>query len=193
MYLFFRMLLDVSFVIMTLPLALLFFIIIAIAIKIDSKGPIFYTQKRTGKNGKQFKIYKFRTMKLNGRKDDINFKYDSRLVTKTGMFLRKHRFDELPQLLNVLKGEMSIIGPRPEVIGYYSECAKYLPFYTKRSMLPPGITGWAQINYKHTDKIEDAYKKLEYDLFYVFNLSFLLDLKICMKTVWVVFKGNGAR
>lgn len=168
-----------------------FWPIIAIIIKAESKGPVFFTQLREGKNSKKFKLYKFRTM----RSEDNNFaptkEKDSR-VTKFGNFMRKTRIDELPQLLNVLKGDMSLIGPRPERPELSVELEKNVPFYKQRLMVKPGITGWDQVSGEyHSPSIEDTYKKLQFDLYYIKNQSPLLDISIFFKTIMTVFLHQG--
>lgn len=175
-------------------LAFLFplFLIIALAIKLDSKGPVFYRQKRVGYLGTEFWCIKFRTMvedaeKLTG--PVLAEKEDPR-ITRVGKILRKYRIDELPQLINILKGEMSLVGPRPERPEFCREFEKEIPFYRYRYLVRPGATGLAQIYGRYET---DAYNKLKYDLVYIFNLSFFLDVLILLKTLNIVFTGKGAR
>jgi len=180
-------------------LSLIFFIFLAlifpfafVAIKLDDRGPIFYSQKRTGKNGKQFKVYKFRTMRVDAEKDGAKFasKNDAR-ITGVGKFLRLTRIDELPQIINVLKGEMSFVGPRPEQPGFVEELKKMMPFYDVRHIIKPGLTGWAQINYQYAATLEENLKKLQYDLFYIKNRSLVLDGLILLKTLNIISKLRG--
>ncbi len=159
--------------------------IIAIFIKIEDRGPIFYLQERVGLNGKVFKIIKFRSMikdaeLLTGPK--FAEENDER-ITRIGKILRKFGLDEIPQFINVLKGEMNIIGPRPERPIFVERMKKVIPYYELRHIIKPGITGWAQINYKYGDTIEDGKEKLKYDLYYIFFKLFLLDLIIIFSTL----------
>ena len=172
----------------TLPLTLL----TAIAIKIDSPGPIFYSQVRTGLNSKKFKVYKFRSMYQNAEQLGVQWtqKKDPR-ITKVGRLLRLTRIDELPQLWNILKGEMSLVGPRPERPEFDAQLRKEIPYYDVRYLVKPGITGWAQVCYSYGASIEDAYQKVAYDLYYIKNYSLLLDAAIALKTIRVVILGKG--
>ncbi len=169
-----------------------FFPLIMAAIKLDSPGPILYCQNRIGKNGKNFTLFKFRTMDENAEKTGTAWtvKKDPR-ITKVGNWLRKFRLDELPQLLNVLIGEMALIGPRPEEKSLVETFKKEIPFYEYRYLVLPGITGWAQVNYENTCSLEGAFEKLQYDLFYVKNFSIVLDMVIILKTIRVVLFGLG--
>jgi exopolysaccharide biosynthesis polyprenyl glycosylphosphotransferase len=177
-------------IIMTAPIAL----IAALLIKLTAPGPVLYLQKRTGLNGKPFIMYKFRTMRLDAEKPNkprwacVN---DDR-VFPVGRFLRRYRIDELPQLVNVLKNEMSIIGPRPERPYFTWKLMKTIPFYSQRLKAKPGLTGWAQVNYQYTDTVSGAKEKLLYDLFYVKNVSLTLDFLIAIKTFRVILTGHGA-
>ena len=166
-------------------------IITAVIIKLSSRGPIFFTQTRVGKNDKVFKVIKFRSMIVNAEPQGAVYatENDPR-VTAFGKIMRKLRIDELPQLWNVLKGEMSFIGPRPEFV---NELHREIKFYSLRHSVPPGITGWAQINYRYGASKEDTMEKLRYDLYYVKNCSFLLDIHILLMTIRVVVFGKGAR
>jgi exopolysaccharide biosynthesis polyprenyl glycosylphosphotransferase len=167
---------------------------VALLIKLDSKGPVFYSQERVGMNGKNFKMMKFRTMKTDAEATGIKWaqKNDSR-VTRVGKYLRRFRVDELPQILNVLKGEMGIVGPRPERPEFVAKLKVQIPYYDLRTLVPPGITGWAQIRYPYAASLEEAREKLHYDLWYVKHLSVLLDLSILFHTAKVVLFGRGAR
>ena len=174
--------------IITLPLTVL----TAIAIKIDSPGPIFYSQVRTGLNSKKFKVYKFRSMYQNAEQMGVQWaqEKDPR-ITKIGRLLRLTRMDELPQLWNILKGEMSLVGPRPERPEFDAQLRKEIPYYDVRYLVKPGITGWAQVCYPYGASIEDAYQKVAYDLYYIKNYSLLLDAAIALKTVRVILLGKG--
>jgi exopolysaccharide biosynthesis polyprenyl glycosylphosphotransferase len=171
-----------------LPIA----IIAAIAIGIDSSGPIFYSQVRTGLNGRKFKVYKFRSMYQDAEKRGIQWAStkDPR-ITRVGRILRAMRIDELPQLWNVLKGDMSLIGPRPERPEFDSKLREEIPYYDVRYLVKPGITGWAQVMYDYGASVEDAYQKVAYDLYYIKNYSLLLDMAIALKTIRTVILGKG--
>lgn len=175
-------------VLFTLP----FWILIAIVIYLGDRGKVFFVQERTGLNGKSFRLYKFRTMVVDADKIGaaVTYKNDPR-ITRVGRFIRKSRLDELPQLINVLKGDMSFIGPRPESIGLTEKYQKIIPYYDIRAMVKPGVTGWAQIMYPATDSIEGAQKKLEYDIYYIKNYSLVLDFYILLRTLRVVLNCSG--
>lgn len=179
-----------SFLIITLPL----FLFIGIAIKLDSKGPVFYRQKRVGLNGSIFEVVKFRTMKV-GTEKDRRFagKKDDPRITRVGKVIRRTRLDEIPQMWNVLKGEMSLIGPRALMVEEVEEFEKKVPYFSIRHAIKPGVTGWAQVNYPHGASAEDALEKLKYDLFYIKNLSPFLDFHIMLRTIRVMLFGKGAR
>jgi len=174
----------------TLPILL----IAIILIKITSPGPVLYLQKRTGLNGRSFVMYKLRTMNTNAEKGKRPrwAKINDRRITPVGRFLRFSRIDELPQLINVLKNEMSLIGPRPERPYFTAKLVRKIPFYAERLQVKPGITGWAQVNFRYAATEEDSEKKLVYDLFYIQNMSFSLDFLIALKTLKVVLTGRGA-
>ena len=177
-------------IVLCLPLWLL----IAIIIKIDSKGPVFYMQSRSGRNGKLFKIIKFRSMVLNAESNTGPVwaeKKDSR-ITSFGRFLRRLHIDETPQLINILKGDMSIVGPRPERPYFVDKLKKTYPFYSRRLKIRPGVTGWAQINQPFDTNVKDVHQKLKYDFYYIENLSLRLDLHITFRTIWVVLRGHKA-
>lgn len=164
----------------------------AIAIRLDSPGPIFYSQLRSGLHGKPFRVYKFRSMYQDAETRGAQWasERDPR-ITRVGHWLRILRIDELPQLWNVLKGEMSLIGPRPERPEFDQELAQKIPHYTVRYTVKPGITGWAQVMYPYGASVDDAREKLAYDLYYIKNYSLGLDLLIAFKTVYVVIFGKG--
>ena len=167
-------------------------LITTIAIKLDSPGSVFYSQSRTGQNMKPFRVYKFRSMYQDAEKRGVQWasERDPR-ITRVGNVIRLVRIDELPQLWNVLRGDMSMIGPRPERPEFDKKLAKEIPHYTVRYMLKPGITGWAQVLYPYGASVNDAYEKLAYDLYYIKNHSFWLDLAIVFKTLRVVLLGKG--
>ena len=169
-------------------------ILTAIAIKLELHGPVFYRQRRTGLNGETFDVIKFRSMTVNAEENGAVWakKTDLR-VTRVGKIIRKLRIDEIPQMWNVLKGEMSFIGPRPERPEFVSVLNEKIHYYSLRHSVRPGITGWAQVTYPYGASEEDALEKLQYDLFYIKNLSLLLDFHILLKTVKVVLWGRGAR
>ena len=158
-----------------------------------NKGPLFYTQERVGKKGKLFKIFKLRSMVVNAEKDGAVWadKNDSR-VTAFGKFLRKTRLDEFPQFINILKGEMSVIGPRPERPVFVDQLAKEIPFYPTRHILKPGLTGWAQVNTSYGASVDESLLKLQYDLYYIKHRNIFLDLNIIIKTLSTVlfFRGQ---
>lgn len=166
--------------------------IIGILIKIGSPGPIFYRQKRVGKNGKIFEIIKFRSMVRDAEKNGAQWanEKDER-ITRVGKILRRSRLDELPQLWNVLKGEMSFIGPRPERPEFISELQKQIPHYAMRHLVKPGLSGWAQIKFPYGASVNDAMEKLQYDLYYIKNRSFVLDLAILARTIALVISREG--
>ncbi len=177
-------------IIASLPIMLL----TAIAIKLDSRGPIFYTQERVGRGDERFKIVKFRSMKTDAEKDGPVWARESdNRVTRVGRIIRKLRIDELPQFFNVLRGEMSFIGPRPERPEFVFMLAREIPFYSQRHLVKPGLTGWAQIRYPYGASVKDAMEKLQYDLYYIKNQSPVLDLIIIFETVRIVIFGRGAR
>lgn len=158
-----------------------------------SRGPIFYLQERVGKNGKLFNIIKFRTMITDAEKYS-GPKYASEndeRITRVGKILRRTRLDELPQFINILKGEMNLIGPRPEREVFIQELSKAIPFFKIRNTIKPGLTGWAQVNYKYTSDPDDTLVKLQYDLYYIKNRSVLLDLSILFRTIAVILKLKG--
>ncbi len=178
-----------------LALALPFLPLAALLIKADSPGPVFFYQTRTGLGGRPFTLIKLRTMRADAERATGACwagRNDSR-VTRVGRFLRKTRLDELPQLVNVLFGHMSLIGPRPERPEFIRELEKSIPFYPERHCVKPGITGWAQVRYRYGASAEDALEKLRFDLYYIKNQSFLLDMEIILRTIGVVLLGSGAR
>ncbi len=175
-----------------IALSLPLYPLIALAIKLDSAGPIFYSQTRLGKLGRPFRIIKFRTMVKNAETNGPEWaKPNDSRITKVGKFLRRTRLDELPQLFNVLWGEMSIVGPRPERPEFIKELEKTIPFYRQRLLTKPGVTGWAQVNYKYSSDVKGALEKLQFDLYYIKNRSFYLDLTIILKTIKIILTAKG--
>ncbi len=183
--------LAVILLILLSPLILL----IAVAIKLDSRGPVIFSQERVGERNRIYRMHKFRSMvedaeKLSGpvwaEEDDLR-------ITRVGRIIRRLRLNEIPQLWNVLKGEMSFVGPRPERAFFVEQLADQVPYYRERSFVKPGITGWAQVCYGYGASVEDAIEKLNYDLFYIKNMSTLMDLMIVMRTIKIVLFGHGVR
>jgi sugar transferase (PEP-CTERM system associated) len=188
---------DLMAVLLLLPIALPMMLLAAVMIFIESlgRGSVLYTQARVKQDGELFQIYKFRSMAVDAEKDGIArwaTKNDSR-VTRVGSMLRKCRLDELPQLFNVLKGDMSFVGPRPERPEFIAQFASKIPYYDERHRVKPGLTGWAQISYSYGDSEGDSLEKLQYDLYYVKNYSFFLDVLILLQTAEVVMLSKGAR
>jgi exopolysaccharide biosynthesis polyprenyl glycosylphosphotransferase len=172
------------------------FLVVALAIKLDSKGSVFFRQRRMGYRGVEIDVLKFRTMRADERKEPRGVESfitqeNDRRITRVGKFLRRTRIDELPQVVNILKGEMSWIGPRPEASELSSWYEGEIPYYRYRHVVRPGITGWAQVNQGHVAGIHDIRTKLQYDFYYIRNFSLWLDLVIVMKTVKTVFTGFG--
>ncbi|WP_276499670.1 sugar transferase [Pontibacter litorisediminis] len=191
-YLFFSRALDVAFGVCGVLLCLLFMPLVYIANLLGSKGPLFYSQERVGLYGKTFKIVKFRSMVVDAEKDGAAWaqKNDSR-ITEVGKILRRSRIDELPQAWSVLKGDMSLIGPRPERPVFVEQLKNEIPFYDTRHLTKPGITGWAQAIYKYGSNSDDALMKVQYDLYYLKNRSFMMDIKVLLKTISVVVRFKG--
>ncbi len=186
---------DIIFSVVGLILSAPLFPILAILIKWDSAGPVFFKQLRVGENEVEYFVYKFRTMAQDAEKETGAVwaqKSDPR-VTHIGQFLRKTRIDEIPQLINVLKGDMSFIGPRPERMAFVERLKETIPFYSTRHFVKPGVTGWAQVCYPYGASDEDALEKLRYDLFYIKNYSIFLDFRIILDTIRVVTSGFGGR
>ena len=180
-----------TLILLTLPIML----ITALAIIVENGLPVFYCQERVGLNGHLFKVIKFRSMRRDAEKDGKPVwasKHDDR-VTRVGKIIRKLRIDELPQLLNVLKGDMSLVGPRPERPFFVDRLTREIPFYAVRHSVKPGITGWAQVRYHYGSTVEDSAEKLQYDLYYVKNHSLFLDILVLFETVGVVLTGKGAQ
>lgn len=176
--------------ILSLPIVLL----TAVLIKLESRGPVFYKQERVGKNGRTFVLMKFRSMRVDAEQDGPVWasKGDTR-TTRVGRIIRKIRVDEIPQFFNILKGEMSFVGPRPERPHFVSQLAEEIPFYEQRHLIAPGLTGWAQIKYPYGASIEDARQKLQYDLFYIKNQGLILDAIVMFETIKIILFGRGAQ
>lgn len=171
-----------------------FLVLVMLAIKLDSKGPIFYRQERTGLNGKPYWLWKFRSMRTDAEKNGAVWaRTNDDRVTRVGRFIRKTRIDEIPQVFNVLTGDMSFVGPRPERPVFVEQLKQQIPFYGLREAVKPGLTGWAQIRYPYGASVEDARNKLEFDLYYVKNGSLFLDMGIIFHTVRHVLLARGAR
>jgi exopolysaccharide biosynthesis polyprenyl glycosylphosphotransferase len=177
-------------IIFVFPLCL----IVGILIKLDSPGPVFYRQKRLGRDGKLFRVIKFRSMihrAERGLGGPVWSKDNDPRITHVGKWLRKTRIDEIPQLINVFLGQMSLVGPRPERPAFIKELSEKIPFYLERLYVQPGLTGWAQINYPYASTIEESKIKLQYDLYYIKHVSFFLDCLILLKTLRIVLLGRG--
>ncbi len=187
-----KRLIDIFGALIGLAALVVIYPLVALVILLDSGLPIFYHQPRVGKNGTPYKIYKFRTMVRDAEKDGARTAtaHDSR-ITSIGRWLRKMHIDELPQVINILKGEMSIVGPRSEQIELVDQFQKEIPFYRARLFVPPGLTGWAQINQRYASTVEETAEKLEYDLYYIKHRTLMLDVTIMIRTVGAVigFKG----
>lgn len=182
---------DFVLAFLILIITAIFWPLIGIIIKLDSRGPIFFKQIRSGKNNRTFTIVKFRTMTIDNNDQTLTKEKDSR-ITGFGNFLRKTRIDEIPQVLNILAGDMSFVGPRPERPKFIKELEKQIPFYKERMLVKPGLTGWDQISGEyHSPTYEDTMKKLQYDLFYIKNRSIYLDLSIILKTIATVLSSGG--
>ena len=187
-----KRLLDLFFAMLIGIFAAPVIILAAIIVKLESKGPVFFIQERIGEGNKKFNIVKFRSMTTDAEKDGPQWasKNDNR-VTKFGKIMRATRIDELPQLWNVLRGEMSFVGPRPEREFFIQQLEKEIPYYNLRHTVKPGLTGWAQVMYPYGASVEDAYRKLQYDLYYIKHHSIPFDVKVLLKTVTIVIFGKG--
>jgi lipopolysaccharide/colanic/teichoic acid biosynthesis glycosyltransferase len=185
---------DTLLTLLTAPLWVPLGALVALYVKLADLGFSVFRQERVGLGGRVFTMYKFRTMDLDAERDGAQFAIegDPRLI-KGGSFLRKSRLDEIPQLWNVLKGDMSLVGPRAEQVPFVSEFRRQIPFYDHRHMVRPGITGWAQVNYGYADDEADTIEKLTYDLYYIKHMSPVMDLRIFWKSIWTVLTGDGAR
>ena len=190
-YMFLKYCFDVLLIIVSLPFTLIVCLITAIAIKLEDGGKVFYIQPRVGYRGEVFQVYKFRSMRERA-KEVLTTENDNR-ITKVGKFIRKARIDELPQFINVIKGEMSLIGPRAEFLDFAVELEKEVPFFNYRHIVKPGISGWAQVNQGYATGPEETKIKIEYDFYYIKHISFSLDLLIFFKTIHTMLTGFGAR
>lgn len=170
-------------------------IITSLLIKLDSRGPVFFTQDRVGVGRKEYRVFKFRSMVEDAEKKSgpVWAKEDDDRITRVGRVIRKLRIDEIPQIINVLKGDMSFVGPRPERAFFVAQLEEMVPYYAERFSVKPGITGWAQVSYGYGASVDDAIEKLNYDLYYIKNMSFLMDFMILLKTIKIVLFGKGAR
>lgn len=185
---------DIIFSIIGLVLLSPLLLLIAGLIKLDSAGPVFYRQVRVGFRGRPYLIWKFRSMRQDAEKQGPRWaQANDPRISRVGWWLRKMRLDELPQLMNVLKGEMSLVGPRPERPVFVQDLRVIIPYYDIRHTVRPGITGWAQVNFRYGASTEDSHTKLQYDLYYVKNLSLVLDLKVLVRTLKVITLGEGAQ
>lgn len=185
---------DTLLSLLTAPLWIPLGLLVAAYVKVADPGFSVFRQERVGLGGRVFTMYKFRTMDLDAERDGAQFasERDPRLI-RGGLLLRKTRLDEIPQLWNVLRGDMSLVGPRAEQVPFVSEFRRQIPFYDHRHMVRPGITGWAQVNYGYADDQADTVEKLTYDLFYIKHMSPVMDLRIMWKSIWTVLSGAGAR
>ena len=190
----FKRFFDILLTVITAPVWAVMGALITVAVKVDSRGPAIYRQRRVGRGGELFTLYKFRTMVLDAERHGPQFAAvgDDRL-TRVGRVLRRFRIDEIPQLLNVLKGDLSLVGPRPERPEFTEIFEQSIPFYAYRTIVRPGVTGWAQVNYGYADDEADTIEKLTYDLYYVKHMSPWLDMQILGRSVWTVLSGFGAQ
>jgi exopolysaccharide biosynthesis polyprenyl glycosylphosphotransferase len=192
LYMVFQRAFDIIFSIIGLALGLVLLPFIFIGNLIANKGPLFYTQERVGRNSQSFRIIKLRTMVVNAEADGVKWaKKDDRRITAFGKFLRRTRIDEIPQFYNVLRGEMSIIGPRPERPFFVKDLSQVIPFYETRHIIKPGLTGWAQVNTRYGASVDDSLTKLQYDLYYIKHRSVFLDLSIFIKTLSTILYYRG--
>ena len=190
-----KRMLDLSLSMIGFLLAAPLMAITALAIRLDSPGPVLYSQERVGENGRVFTVYKFRSMRNDAERGGqaIWARDKDDRITRVGRVIRASRLDELPQLWNVMRGDMSFVGPRPERPFFVEQLAREIPFYVERHSVKPGVTGWAQVKYQYGSSIEDAMEKLRYDLYYVKHMSVIFDLTIVLDTVKVVLFGKGAK
>lgn len=190
----FKRLVDVALVLLSAPLWLPVMLVTGLVIKLDSAGPMFFSQERVGQSNKSFKLYKLRSMCEDSEKDGAQFAQASDMrVTRVGRFIRKTRLDEIPQFINVLKGDMSLIGPRPEQRAFVDKFEVEIPFYSYRHVVKPGITGWAQVVQGYAADANDTGLKIEHDFYYIKHFSLWLDILIVLKTIRTVLTGFGAR
>jgi len=189
-----KLLIEICLVLLTAPLWLPVMLITGIIIKLESDGPMFFIQERVGQGNKSFKVYKLRSMCKDSEKDGAQFAQANDMrITRVGKFIRKTRLDEIPQFINVLKGEMSLIGPRPEQRAFVNQFEIAIPFYSYRHVVKPGITGWAQVMHGYAADADDTRVKIEHDFYYIKHFSLWLDILIVVKTIRTIFTGFGAR
>ena len=193
-YMLVKRLLDILCILAALPFALPLMLITAIAIRLESAGSVLFVQNRVGQGGREFKIYKFRSMRTDSEQNGAQLAQvgDSR-ITRVGSFIRKTRLDELPQFFNILKGDMSLIGPRPEQKVFVEQFEKSIPFYQYRHIVKPGLSGWAQVTQGYAGNTDETQVKIEHDFYYIKHFSFSLDVLIIFKTVKIILTGFGAR
>jgi exopolysaccharide biosynthesis polyprenyl glycosylphosphotransferase len=188
-----KRLIDLAVAALVLVVGLPVWLLIALAIKLDSRGPALYRQERVGMDGRHFRIIKFRSMVADAEKAGPQWaaRIDPR-ITAVGRILRKLHLDEIPQVWNVLRGEMSLVGPRPERPVFVEELSREIPLYPRRLRVRPGVTGWAQVKHKYDESIEDVRKKVQYDLYYIENMSLRMDMKIIFSTIshMLMWKGH---
>ncbi len=189
-----KRLFDLAAVILTLPIWVVVAGVVALAVRMSSPGPVLFRQVRVGRGGRPFTIYKFRTMRSDAEADGPRFaEVDDPRLVRGGGFLRRYRLDEIPQLWNVLIGDMSLVGPRAEQAPFVEEFSREIPFYSLRHLLRPGVTGWAQINSAYAADLEGTERKLTYDLYYIKHVSPILDLRTLWSSIWTVITGSGSR
>lgn len=193
-YVLFKRLLDLGLIVAFSPVIIPLIIVTAIIIKLESRGPVFFWQKRVGVHGKVFNMLKFRSMTADSEKEGYQFAQNGdKRVTRFGRFMRKMRVDEVPQLWNIIHGDMSLIGPRPEQVPFVEKFEKAIPRYASRHVVRPGITGLAQVEQGYVDDEDGTRTKLIYDLHYIDHLSFKMDMEIVGKTIYTMATGFGAR
>jgi len=189
-----KRLLDVGLILVTLPLTLPFMGLMGLLIRLELKGPALFWQERLGQGGRPFWLVKFRTMRADAEENGARFaEHNDQRITRLGRFMRRYRLDELPQLWNVLRGEMSLVGPRPEQLPFAERFAQEIPLYSYRQLLKPGLTGWAQVHHGYAAGTAETTEKLTYDLYYLKHLSWWLDLLILSKTARTILTGFGVR
>ncbi len=190
-----KQVLDFAFALLYLLISSPLLLLISLLIKLDSPGPVFLTQERVGKNGRPFILIKFRSMYSDAEESTgpVWASEDDPRITRVGRVIRRLRLDELPQMINVLKGEMSLVGPRPERPYFVDKLQQVIPYYKQRLVVKPGITGWAAVKYQYASSVESAQEKLQYDLYYIKNRSFILDTLTILKTIQVMITGKGSK
>jgi exopolysaccharide biosynthesis polyprenyl glycosylphosphotransferase len=184
---------DIFFSVLLLILTSPIIFLTSIIIKLDSKGPVIFSQERVGQNRRPYMIHKFRSMVADAetKSGPVWAQAEDKRITRIGNFIRKWRIDEIPQLWNVLRGDMSFVGPRPEREFFIKQLEKEIPYYGERMSVKPGVTGWAQVSYGYGASVEDAIEKLNYDLFYIKNMSILMDILVVLRTIKTVLFGKG--